>query len=152
MVRTLVAPVSFVAVVLMGLIAGLLVGTAMEQHTLRSLSGSAWITARHSIDALFSRVMPWVWNLTLVVLFLAAAANGGRARWLFLTSGLILLLAIVVTVAVEVPMNKQIAAWDAGAVPANWAAIRDRWLQFHTLRTVAGGVAFACAVLAGRVR
>jgi uncharacterized membrane protein len=152
MLRTLVVPVSFVGVVLVGLIAGLLVGTAMEQHTLRNLSGPAWVAARHSIDALFSRVMPWVWNATLMILLVAAGVNAGRARWLFLAAGLILLVAIVVTVAVEVPMNKEVAAWDAQAVPAHWASVRDRWLQFHTVRTVMGVVAFVCAVLGWRTR
>ena len=146
MLLKLVTPVSVLAVVLVGLIAGLLVGTAIEQKTLNVLDGPAWITARHSTDAVFSRVLPWWWNSTLVMLFLAAYLNRGGARWMFLVGGLLLLAGIVVTVAIEVPMNKQVAGWDAGAMPAGWVAIRDRWLRFHVVRTVLGAVGFCFAV------
>lgn len=42
-----------------GLIAGLLIGTAIEQKTLEALDAGAWVSARHSTDAVFSRVLPW---------------------------------------------------------------------------------------------
>ena len=146
MVQRLVTPVSVLAVVLVGLIAGLLVGTAIEQKTLEVLDGPAWITARHSTDAVFSRLLPWWWNSTLLLLFFAAYLNRGAARWMFLVGGLLLLAGIVVTVAIEVPMNKQVVTWDAQALPANFVAIRDRWLRFHVVRTVLGAVGFVFAV------
>ena len=58
------------AVVLVGLIAGLLVGTAIEQRTLEVLDPAPWTIARHSTDAVFRRVLPWWWNSTLLLLFL----------------------------------------------------------------------------------
>ena len=146
MAETLVHPVSFAAVLLAGLIGGLLLGTAIEQHTLKVLSGSAWITARHSTDAVFSKLLPWLWNATLLLLFTAAYLNRGNARWLFLGGALLLLLGIVVTLVIEVPMNKQIAVWDEAVVPPQWAAIRDRWLRFHNVRTAAGVCAFVSAL------
>ena len=51
--------------------------------------------------------------------------------------GLLLLAGIVVTVAVEVPMNKQVVTW---------VAVRDRWWWFHVVRTVLGVVGFVFAV------
>ena len=145
--RTLVNPVSFVAVLLVGLMAGLLLGTAMEQGTLRVLDGAGWITARHGTDALFGRVLPWFWNTTLLLLFFAGTLHRGQARWMFVSAGLLLLLGIVVTLVIEVPINKQIASWDAAAVPAQWSTIRDRWLQFHNVRTGMGIGAFVCALV-----
>ncbi len=146
MLLTLVKPVSVLAVVLVGLIAGLLVGTAIEQKTLEVLDGPAWITARHSTDAVFSRVLPWWWNSTLLLLFFAAYLNRGGARWMFLVGGLLLLAGIVVTLVVEVPINKQVAAWQVGAMPAEWAALRDRWWRFHVVRSGMGVVGFVFAV------
>ena len=145
--RTLVDAVSFVAVLLVGLMAGLLLGTAMEQGTLRVLDGAGWITARHGTDALFGRVLPWAWNTTLLLLFFAGYLQRGQARWMFVSAGMLLLLGIVVTLVIEVPINKQIASWEAAAVPAQWATIRDRWLQFHTVRTGMGIGAFVCALV-----
>ena len=141
------SPVSFLAVVFAGLIGGLLLGTAIEQQTLCVLDGRSWLIARHSTDAVFSRLLPWVWNATLLLLLFAGYLNRGEVRWLFVAAALLLLLGIVVTLAFEVPMNKMIAVWGADAVPAQWASVRDRWLRFHYLRTGAGVVAFVCAVL-----
>ena len=146
MLRSVTEPVSVGAVLLVGLIAGLLLGTAMEQKTLEVLDGAAWITARHSTDAVFSLVLPWWWNGSLLLLFWAAYLRVGVGRWLFVAAGVLLLAGIVVTVAVEVPMNKQVVQWQPGAMPAEWMAVRDRWLRFHAVRTVLGVLSFGCAV------
>ncbi len=151
MLQTLGKPVSLLAVILVGLIAGLLVGTAIEQKTLTVLDPAAWTIARHSTDAVFSRVLPWWWNSTLLLLFFAAYLNRGAARGMFLVAGLLLLAGIVVTVAIEVPMNKQVVTWDPRALPGNFLEIRKRWLRFHVVRTVLGAVGFVFAVL-GLVR
>ena len=151
MLGSLTAPVSVLAVLLVGLIAGLLVGTAIEQKTLEVLDADAWLTARHSTDAVFSRVLPWWWNGSLLLLFFAAYLHAGTGRWLFLASGLLLLAGIVVTLAIEVPINQQVVTWQPGAMPPNWATLRDRWWRFHAVRSGMGVGAFVFAVL-GLVR
>jgi uncharacterized membrane protein len=140
--------IHILAVIMTGLIAGLMWGTGMDQYTHRLLSASAWVTEHQVMDALFSRVMPPFWNASVLVLFIAAFLSGRSARWLFLTAAVLLALSLVVTVAVEVPMNRMIAHWDAATPPADWAAVRDKWLQFHLLRTLAGIAAFALATAA----
>ena len=142
---------SFAAVLFAGLAAGLLFGTALEQRQLKALDASGWVVARQSIDAVFSRMMPWLWNTTLILLFVAAYYNVGAARWLMNAAGGMLLLGIVLTLVFEVPINKQIAVWTATSVPANWTALRDRWVTFHFARTAAGVVAFVLA-LAGLMK
>ncbi len=99
-----------------------------------------------------------VWAGAVVVLeydaaalFFAGYLHRGQARWMFVAAGVLLLLGIVVTLVIEVPMNKQIASWDAGAVPAGWAEVRERWLAFHNVRTGMGIGALVCA-LVGLVR
>ena len=141
-------PLSAFAVFLAGLIAGLLLGTALEQHTLKVLPPTPWVVARKSTDAFFGRLLPWVWNTTLLSLCAAGFLNHHVARWCFLLAALMLLLGIVVTLVIEVPMNRQLAAWDPEALPANWTVTRDRWLRFHTVRTMAGIAAFGCALVA----
>ena len=80
--RVLPDVVSFAAVLFAGLVGGLLFGTALEQRQLNVLDASAWLAARQSIDSVFSRLMPWLWNTTLILLFVAAYYNHGAARWL----------------------------------------------------------------------
>jgi hypothetical protein len=64
---------------------------------------------------------------------------------LFEVAAVLTAIVLVITVALEVPINRQVASWTAGAAPANWAAVRDRWLWNHLARTVAGVLAAVCA-------
>ena len=132
----------FLAVILVGMMAGLMFGTGMDQYTHRLLSASAWVTEHQVMDALFRRVLPPLWNLTMVALAAAAVLSRGRARWLFAVAAAIFLVSLIITIAIEVPMNREIAQWDAQAVPDGWAAVRDRWLSFHLGRTIGGFIAF----------
>ena len=145
--RVLPDLVSFLAVLLAGLVAGLLVGTAIDHQQLKVLDAPAWVPARQSIDSVFSRLMPWAWNTTLVLLFASAYFDRGQARGLFVAAGVVLLLGIVFTLVVEVPINKQIETWTPTHAAANWAALRDRWMTFHFARTGAGVAAFVLALL-----
>jgi uncharacterized membrane protein len=141
----------FLAVVLVGMMAGLMFGTGMDQYTHRLLSSSAWVNEHQVMDALFSRVLPPLWNVTMLSLAVAALLSHGSARWLFALAAMIFLVSLVVTVTVEVPMNRAIAQWNAQAAPDDWASIRDRWLSFHLVRTIGGFIAFVSA-LAGLIR
>ena len=136
-----------VAVALVGLMAGLMLGTGMDQYTHRQLDAAGWVTEHQVMDALFRRVLPAAWNATLLLLVVAAVVTRGRVRALFGTAAVIFLVSLVITVRVEVPMNRAIALWDVHAIPADWMAVRDRWLQFHLGRTVGGLVAFVCGIV-----
>jgi uncharacterized membrane protein len=145
---TLKAIVPFLAVMMAGLIAGLMGGTGMDQYTQRLLHGSEWVMEHQAMDALFSRVMPPFWNASVLVLIAAAIFTRGSARSLFAVAAMLLAVSLVVTVSVEVPMNCAIALWNASSPPANWGEVRDRWLSFHLARTILGVVAFGCATSA----
>lgn len=57
----------------------------------------------------------------------------------FSAAGLLLfLIALLVTVVVEVPIVQQIVTWTPSTLPANWMQLRDRWMRFHVVRVVAG--------------
>ena len=84
---TLKVIVLFLAVMMSGLIAGLMWGTGMDQYTQRLLHGSEWVMEHQAMDALFSRVMPPFWNASVLVLIAAAIFTQGRARSLFAVAG-----------------------------------------------------------------
>jgi hypothetical protein len=48
------------------------------------------------------------------------------------------LLALVVTVLVEVPIAQRIPTWTPSTLPADWQQQRDRWASVHLIRVVAG--------------
>jgi uncharacterized membrane protein len=65
------------------------------------------------------RQQPMVFNLTAAAL-------------------LFFLIALLVTVVIEVPIVQQIVTWTPSTLPENWQKLRDRWMSFHVLRVIAG--------------
>lgn len=63
---------------------------------------------------------------------------------------LLFLIALLVTVLVEVPIVQQIVTWTPSTLPANWQQLRDRWMRFHVIRVVAG-MASLVSLLAGAI-
>jgi uncharacterized membrane protein len=135
------------AVVFLGLLAGILVGTGMDQYAAAGLPEDAWVGWRQVRSWVFPTIMPWVFNITLLLQIAAAIVCGARSRWFFASAAVCALAALLITVRLEVPMNNAIASWTPGAAPANWAAIRDQWLRNHLVRMLAGVLGFVCAAL-----
>jgi uncharacterized membrane protein len=48
------------------------------------------------------------------------------------------IVALLVTVVVEVPIVEEIVTWKVSTLPDNWRKIRDRWMRFHVIRVIAG--------------
>ncbi len=139
--------VAVIAVVCFGLLAGLLVGTGMASATAKGLPEASWTLRFQAEDALFAKVMPPTVLVALALLVASAVVAHGAARGFFAAAALLMLFVLVFTVAREVPLNKEIQSWTAGSAPANWTAVRDRWLLNHAVRSVAGVLGFVCAVL-----
>jgi uncharacterized membrane protein len=47
------------------------------------------------------------------------------------------LLSNFVTVHYHLPINAQIASFNPSSLPAAWPGLRDRWWEYHQIRTVA---------------
>lgn len=134
------------AVVAVGLVAGLLLGSGLSSYTSRELPEMSWVLRFQAEDRLFSRVMPPCFLTTLLLLAAVCLLSRGMTRGMFGVAGLLMLIAIVWTVRLEVPLNREIQSWTAGAAPATWAQVRDQWLRNHLVRTLLCGAAFLCAV------
>ena len=123
-----------------------------------------WLALTYSIDTFEPAVLLAICdrlnrNMAAVMTWLLPAALLGTGPVLWLAWGrhpttfyLTLagagcyLLALAVTMAVEVPIVKQIVGWRADALPANWQALRDRWAAFHVVRVVAAVAGLVCLV------
>ena len=125
-----------------GLLAGTLLGSGMDEFARRGLPAANWTEQHQSMDAVFRQFMPVFFNATAMLLILATVLSRGRARWLFGGAALLTVLSIVVTVIVEVPINRTVALWTPGFAPADWMVLRDRWLWNHLVRTISCIVAF----------
>jgi len=70
-----------------------------------------------------------------------------------LVSFVLIIIVLIVTLTILVPIDNQIKQWTPSTVPENWQQTRSKWDMFHTLRTFASLLNFACfsvAILAER--
>jgi uncharacterized membrane protein len=141
------------ATLTMGLITGVF---ALYAHTimpgLHATDDRTFVAAFQSIDRAI--INPW-FMLTgfagaLVLTLVAALANLGRDPFPWVAAALVLyFIAVVITVAVNVPLNDAIkAAGDVdrmGDVAAVRAEFHEaRWAAFNLVRTLASAGAFVC--------
>src|SRR5260221_1626621 len=66
---------------------------------------------------------------------------------------LLFIIALIITVAVEVPIDNQVQTWSAASIPFDWQYIRTRWEHYHTIRTLlslSGLGFFLVAVMNGK--
>jgi uncharacterized membrane protein len=69
-----------------------------------------------------------------------------------LTALMLFVIALIITVGIEVPIDNQIRTWTVATKPFNWQSIRERWEFYHTVRTFASlaVVVFFMAALMNR--
>jgi uncharacterized membrane protein len=83
--------------------------------------------------------------LSAIVLCSLMFRGGITRASLFAGTGLVLMVtAMVITLVVNVPIDRQIQSWTVATLPADWSAIRDRWEFYHGFRTLVSLVALAC--------
>ena len=76
-----------------------------------------------------------------VLLFRGRHTHAG----LFASAALVLMgVALVITLAVNVPIDRQIQSWTTATLPPDWQAIRNRWEFYHGLRTALSLAALSC--------
>ena len=60
----------------------------------------------------------------------------------------LLLVALGITLTVNVPIDGNIAGWTVATLPSDWMRVRDRWEMYHGARTAASVTGFGCALAA----
>jgi uncharacterized membrane protein len=90
-----------------------------------------------------------------VITLVLARQEGHAAAFRWVAAGFLLMVAaLVITLAVEVPIDNRIQTWTAATLPADWRSIQSRWELWHTVRTFASIAALAAvaigAVVTGR--
>lgn len=142
----------FVALVLTSLSMGVHFGTWLTEAPLRETrSGALFTEVQQGRDRIAARIMPFLGNAAIVSV--AACVGLVRAVPGAFSLSLVALALIVgdmaVTLAGNVPINKQVQSWNVAA-PPEWAEFRDRWERLHTIRTVlivSGFALFASTVV-----
>jgi uncharacterized membrane protein len=86
--------------------------------------------------------------LSIIPVLLLSYHEQPKTFYLSGTAFVLFIVALLVTVWVEVPIVQQIVTWTTSALPDNWQQLRDRWMKFHVLRVVAGLASLVLLVVA----
>jgi uncharacterized membrane protein len=85
--------------------------------------------------------------LSIVPVLFISYGTRPETFYLTLTGFIMFLIALIVTMLVEVPIVKQILTWTDSTLPDNWQQLRDHWGAFHIIRVVAGIVGLILLVI-----
>jgi hypothetical protein len=74
---------------------------------------------------------------TVPVLLLLYRRKRSKAFAATLAAFVLFVAALLITLLVEVPIDRQILDWTVATLPANWEELRDHRETFHVMRTFA---------------
>lgn len=145
---TLIHTLELAAIVVAGTMVGNELAVAVFFHPrIRALDDATHVRAAQALAAVFGRVMPFWYALTLLlslaVAFLTQPA-GTPGHGLALAAAGLFAAMIVYTVLLPVPINNQVARWQPESLPGNWRELRQRWDRLHEVRV---GVLLVALVL-----
>ena len=119
------------------------------------LSPETFVTVGHEMIRNLGVPMAILLPLALLsaLVTLALQWSGGRtAAFWWMAAGFLLMVAgLVITLAVEVPIDNQIETWTAATLPGNWRSIQARWELWHTIRTFLSIAAVVAATISATV-
>jgi hypothetical protein len=127
----------FINLFLYALVAGVFWGTWFGlSRSIASISPVAFLEIGRTMIANLGGPMSILVPSTLVSALPVLVVLFRRRRmapfYLATASLLLLAIALVITLAVNVPIDEEIAHWTLETLPADWTATRDRWQFFHT--------------------
>jgi len=142
-------------IVLFALVMGVFWGTWFSlSRTMDQLSGETFLAVGHqmiqNLGVPMAILLPLALLSALVTLALLWPERSGAFWWL--AAGFALMVAaLVITLAVEVPIDNQIQDWTATTLPGDWRSIQARWELFHTIRTFLSIAAVIAATVSSTV-
>jgi uncharacterized membrane protein len=127
-------------IVLFSLVMGVFWGTWFSlSRTMDQLSGETFVAVGHqmiqNLGVPMAILLPLALLSALVTLALLRQGRQTVAFWWVLAGFLLMAVALVITLAVEVPIDNQIQDWTAATLPGDWRSIQSRWELWHTIRT-----------------
>ena len=127
-------------IVLFALVMGVFWGTWFSlSRTMGRLSAETFLAVGHqmirNLGGPMAILLPLALLSALVTLALLWPHRHAAAFWWLAAGFLLMLAALVITLAVEVPIDNRIQDWTAATLPADWRSIQSRWELWHTIRT-----------------
>lgn len=139
--------ITVAAVIVVGLLAGLYVGTGLAQHSNLIVGYTPWVIRQQAEVGLFKNFMPQFGYAAIILPALAAVVTSGARRWLFAAAALLIAATIVSTMLGEIPLNRMIGGWDPRTPVPGWEAMRHSWMRSHWIKTTLSLLAFVSATI-----
>jgi uncharacterized membrane protein len=142
-------------VVLFALVMGVFWGTWFSlSRTMHRLSAETFLAVGHemirNLGLPMAILLPLALLSALVTLVLLWPERAAAFWWL--AAGFALMVAaLVITLAVEVPIDNRIETWTVATLPGDWRSVQSRWELWHTVRTFASIAAVAAATISATV-
>ena len=89
------------------------------------------LTRSVSLDHATISTVPWAVPVLLMLHRLQRRASFS----LILAGAALLVVALVITLSVNVPIDYAINRWTVDTLPSDWTSIRNRWEAYHAART-----------------
>jgi uncharacterized membrane protein len=84
--------------------------------------------------------------LSMIPVMVISYGVSPETFYMTLTSIILFIVALIVTMRIEVPIVKQIVTWTVSTLPDNWQQLRDRWGTFHIVRVLTSFIALILLV------
>jgi uncharacterized membrane protein len=131
-----------ISIVCSALVAGMFYGPwAALSRSMRTLAPEIFLAIVDRMNRNMAPVMTVLMPAALLAMVPVLIRSYGvypRVFSLYAAAFILFIVAIAITVLVEVPIVKEIVTWTIATLPANWQQVRDRWVRFHVIRVVAG--------------
>src|SRR5262245_8789071 len=140
----------FISICLAALVAGVFFGPWLGlSRSIETFPPEVFLAIGHRMIANLAPIMPILMPAAMLsivsVLFLSYPTQ--PVTFYLAIAGLgMYVVALVVTLAVEVPIDNQIRVWTVSSLPPDWYRLRDRWASFHVVRTGASLAGLALLV------
>jgi uncharacterized membrane protein len=143
-------------IVLFALVMGVFWGTWFSlSRTMSELSAETFVAVGHqmirNLGLPMAILLPLALLSALVTLALLWPQGRTAAFWWLAAGFLLMVAALVITLAVEVPIDNQIQDWTAATLPGDWRSIQSRWELWHTIRTFLSIAAVVAATISAAV-
>ena len=130
---------TFVALFLLALVTGVFWGTWFTlTRSIETFSATEFIHIGQTIIGNVAwpmRILMPACILFMIMSALLVAEKNSAGFYLSVTACLLIVVALLITLLVEVPIDNQIRTWTAETVPADWTTLRACWETFHAART-----------------
>jgi len=139
----------FTAMLLFSLVTGVFWGTWFSlSRSIGAITPATFLEVGHTmignLEGPMSVLMPAALLSALVLAAVLFRRRLTRSSAFAASAFVLLLVAMIITLTVNVPIDRRIQSWTTATLPADWSAIRDRWELYHGLRTLVSLVALAC--------